>query len=211
MGMAIVFRLIGAWGLWQSADGSLDRYYLYTQLLLPVISCILFSATVLLLGKRALWVSTFAVLPGVIFFVFRILYMYEHPSAEMTVSLLQVVLCILLYLVVLTLWGMTVFYRLRTKWLLAAVFGLPFLYHVCIEDAKILRTTEVSFRYGMQEISVLLIMLAMLLVALAMKKRKPNILDGPLPKMKAPVITGVADGPAHEADHHESASENNQA
>ena len=47
--LSIVFRLIGCWGLWN------DRLYLMSQILLPMISALLFILLLVLLGKVALW------------------------------------------------------------------------------------------------------------------------------------------------------------
>ena len=75
------------------------------------------------------------------------------------------------------------------------LFGLPFLYHIFIEDLPAIRDTvnPLSFADGMQEMSVLCIMLSLLLISLAMKKQFAEPKAEPesgaeLPKMKAPKL-----------------------
>jgi len=100
------------------------------------------------------------------------------------------VLCIALYLLVGVLYCGTVFGVIPTKWPLVPLFALPFLYHVCIEDVAKLRDTvnPLTFSEGLQEMSVLCIMLALLMTAIAMKKKKPALEDANLPKIKDPVV-----------------------
>ena len=78
---------------------------------------------------------------------------------------------------------------IRTKWLLPPLFGLPFLYHIFVEDLAAMRDTAnpVTFTDGMMEMSVLCVMLALFLVGLALKKKKTeNKVE--LPKIKDPVV-----------------------
>ena len=111
-------------------------------------------------------------------------------------------LCILLYLLVAVLYTGTVFGRIRTKWLLVPLFGLPLLYHIFVEDLNAMRSANPpSFDAGMQEVSVLCIMLSLLLLSIAMKKKKPESLPD-LPKMKAPkvIVPGKGEPAADDGD-----------
>lgn len=157
MALAIVFRVIGCWGLWN------DRYFLLTQIILPIASGLLFILLLALLGKHALWTTFLPVLGGVAFFVLKAL-TFENTT--------QMLLCLLLYAVVAIVYCGTVFTLIRTKWLLVPLFLLPFCYHVGVEDIARLRDTvnPVTFTAGMQEMSVLAIMLSLLFASLAMKK-----------------------------------------
>ena len=157
MVLAIVFRVIGCWGLWN------DSYFLLTQIILPIASGLLFIVLLALLGRHALWTTFLPVLGGVAFFVLKAL-TFENTT--------QMLLCLLLYAVVAIVYCGTVFTLIRTKWLLVPLFLLPFLYHVGVEDIARLRDTvnPVTFTAGMQEMSVLCIMLSLLFTALAMKK-----------------------------------------
>ena len=172
--LSSVFRLIGCWGLWN------DRLYLMSQILLPMISALLFILLLVLLGKVALWSTSVPLLMGVAFFILKAL------GFEST---LHAVLCILLYVAVAVLYCGTVFNVIRTKWLLVPLFGLPLLYHILIEDLPALNNLAepVTFSAGMQEMSVLSIMLALLCTSLAMKIR---LKDPPpeLPKIKDPKV-----------------------
>lgn len=167
-------RVVGCWGMWS------DRSFAVMQLWLPVGSCILFILC-LFLGKRAFPLTVLPVIMGVVFFAVKSLGF---------ASLLHTVLCILLYGLVAALYSATAFGFIRTKWLLVPLFALPFLYHIFVEDLAALRNTEapVTFSAGLQEISVLCIMLALLLTALAMKKKRPDELPPDLPKIKDPVV-----------------------
>ena len=168
-----VFRLIGCWGLWN------DKTFAVTQIFLPLACNLLFILLVLTLGRRALWTTALPVLLGVVFFIIKS-FGFD--------SIIHTVLCIFLYLVVAVLYIGTVFGVIRTKWLLVPLFGLPLLYHIFIEDLAAMRSANPpSFQAGMQEISVLCIMLSLLLLSIAMKKKQPETVPE-LPKMKAPKV-----------------------
>ncbi len=175
LSLSIVFRIIGCWGLWT------DRNFLMLQIALPVFSALLLIVSVLLLGKRALWISFIPVLLGVVFFIIKSL------GFE---SMLHTILCIVLYVVVIVLYFCTVFGILPTKWALVILFGLPFLYHIFVEDLAALRDTEnpVSFAAGMQEMGILCIMLGLFFLSLSMKKTviEKEPAAGELPKIKGP-------------------------
>ena len=174
LALSVVFRIIGCWGLWN------DRNFAILQIALPVFSALFMIASVELFGKRALWVSFLPVLLGAVFFIIKSL------GFE---SLLHTILCIVLYVAVIVLYFCTVFNILPTKWVLVLLFGLPFLYHIFVEDLAALRDTEnpVSFASGMQEMGVLCIMLGLFFLSLSMKKTamEPN---QDLPKMKGPKV-----------------------
>ena len=157
MALSIAFRLIGCWGLWN------DRSFALTQIALPIGSALLLMVFVWLFGRRALWLSFIPVILGAVFFIIKSL------GFESTV---HTVLCILLYAAVIALYSGTVFGLIQTKWILVALFGLPFLYHIFIEDLPALGDTvnPVSFSGGMQEMSVLCIMLGLFCLSFSMKK-----------------------------------------
>ena len=169
-----IFRLIGSWGRWG------DDFFVATQIILPVLSCVLLALFIWFFSKRMFWLSAIPVLMGVAFFVIKAL------GFE---SMLHTVLCIILYAAVAILYTGTVFGLIRTKWLLPPLFGLPFLYHIFVEDLAAMRDTAnpVTFTDGMMEMSVLCVMLALFLVGLALKKKKTqNKVE--LPKIKDPVV-----------------------
>ena len=157
MALSVAFRVIGCWGLWS------DRSFALAQIALPIGSALLLMVFVWLFGRRALWTTFIPVILGAVFFIVKSL------GFE---SMVHTVLCILLYAAVIALYTGTVFGVIRTKWILAALFGLPFLYHIFVEDLPALRDTAnpVSFSSGMQEMSVLCIMLGLFCLSLSMKK-----------------------------------------
>ena len=174
MALSAVFRIVGCWGKWD------ESFFAATQIALPLMCNILFILCLVLLGKKALWLSAVPVILGVVFFIIKS-FTFD--------SWLHTVLCILLYLLVAVLYTGTVFGIIRTKWLLLPLFGLPFLYHIFVEDLAALRDTAnpVTLSAGLQEISVLCVMLALFFTAIAMKKKKPQT-EVELPKMKAPKV-----------------------
>ena len=160
MGLSALLRLFGYWGFWANKDVA----FIYTQIALPVLCNVLFIIIVLYMGKRLFSLTAIPVLLGVVFFIIKALGFD---------NILHTVLCILLYLVVAMLYTGTVFGVIRTKWLLVPLFGLPFLYHILVEDRNTLLANEkaMSLAEWLPEISVLCIMLALLLITFAMKKR----------------------------------------
>ena len=160
MAMSTFFRLIGYWGFWANKDTA----FIYTQIALPVLCNVLFIIIVLYMGKRLFSLTFIPVLLGVVFFIIKALGFD---------SIIHTILCILLYLLVAMLYTGTVFGVIRTKWLLVPLFGLPFLYHILVEDRNTLLANEnaMSLAEWLPEISVLCIMLALLFITFAMKKR----------------------------------------
>jgi len=175
MMLSIVFRVVGCWGLWN------DRFFAITQILLPVAACLLFILILRFLGDKAFPATILPMLMGVAFFIIKA---FGFESA------LHSWLCIALYVLVAVVYTATALGIIRTKWFLVPLFALPFLYHVFVEDLAALRDTAnpVLFSEGMQELSVLSIMLALLFTALAIKKRKPLLEESNLPKIKDPVV-----------------------
>ncbi len=156
--LSAIFRFIGCWGLWN------DRVNFIMVFLLPLCCCVLMTLAILLFGKKGFFLSFIPVLLGVVFFV------YQSLSFD---SWVHTVLCILLYLVIALVYTATVFGWIRTKWLLPPLFGLPFLYHIVMEDIPALSNTAepVTFAAGMQEMSVLCIMAAMFCVSMGLVKK----------------------------------------
>ena len=157
MAMSAIFRVIGCWGLWT------EPVFAVMHILVPVISCLLLILCVSFLGKKGFFLSCVPVILGVVFFV------YKSFSFE---SRIHMVLCILLYLAVAVLYTGTVVGSIHTKWLLPPLFGLPFIYHIVVEDLPALNNTAVpvTFADGMQEMSILCIMAALFCIGMGLKK-----------------------------------------
>ena len=184
MVISAVFRLIGCIGQFG------DAYFAVTQIALPIACNLLFILIVMTMGGKFFFMTTVPVLFGVVFFILKAL------SFD---SWLHIVLCIVLYVLVAVLYTATAFGFIRTKWLLVPLFALPFLYHVLVEDFAAIKNNTMSFSAGMQEMSVLCIMLSLLCIAFAMKKKRP-LIEGDLPQIKDPkvIVPETQPAPAEE-------------
>ncbi len=174
MALSIAFRIIGCWGLWN------DHNFAVLQIALPIVSALLYILSIWFFGKHAVWLSFVPVVLGAVFFIVKSL------GFE---SKLHMILCILLYIGVIALYFCTVFGIIRTKWFLVLLFLLPFLYHIFVEDLAALRdvSNPVNFADGMQEMSVLCVMLGLFFTALSLKKTVIET-ETELPKIKDPIV-----------------------
>lgn len=156
--LSAIFRLFGVWGLWE------DEFFRATQILLPLCCNLLFALCVFLFGKRGFFLSVIPVLMGVAFFIIKS-FGFE--------SWIHTLLCIILYLAVAVIYTGTVLGFIRTKWLLPPLFGLPFLYHIFVEDLAKLRDTvnPMTLSEGLQELSVLCVMVSLFCMGMGLKKR----------------------------------------
>lgn len=147
------------------AQADMPLPYVLIHLGLPLVSWAIFWTVVEFFYREYLALTSLSVLVGVVFFVFRIFSM-GLPSVH-------VGLCLCLYTTVLLLYCLTIFGVLPTKKLLYPLFGLPLLYHIFVEDMKlyILADPPVPFVDWLPEISVLLIMAALLCLSVALKKK----------------------------------------
>lgn len=173
--LSAIFRLIGSWGQWT------DSYFAATQIVLPICCNLLFALCIFAFGRKGFWLSSIPMLLGVVFFVIKA-FGFENW--------IHTVLCIILYLLVAIIYIGTVFGAVRTKWLLPPLFGLPFLYHVLVQDLTAMQdaANPVTLSAGMLEISVLCIMAALFCTSMGLKKRKPDMDETELPKIKDPVV-----------------------
>lgn len=155
MGLAMVFRLIGSIGRWG------DMQYLITQVALPIFGGLLFLLFVIVAGKKAFWATVIPVLLGAAYFVFQ--------AMEVENELYRVGF-IFFYLVIAVMYALA-FSQTWMKWILAAVLTLTFLFHVVVLDIPKLTDAahQVMFLDGMQEMSVLAVILSMLFITLAMR------------------------------------------
>ena len=136
--------------------------HLTVHLLLPILAAVTFFVVVLK-GMPAEY-TALGVLFGVVFFIIK---------AFTFASKLHTFLCVILYLLVLSLYSATVFGLLPTKKLLYPLFGLPLVYHIFVEDMQLYVFAEppVPCFEWLPEISVLLIMAGLLCLSIAMKKK----------------------------------------
>ena len=142
--------------------GSLGE--LTVHLLLPILAALTFFFVVLRKSGHAEY-TALGVLFGVVFFIIK---------AFSFDSKLHTVLCVMLYLTVLTLYTATVFGLIPTKKLLYPLFGLPLMYHIFVEDMQLYVFAEppVPYFQWLPEISVLLIMAGLLCISLGLEEKR---------------------------------------
>jgi len=142
----------------------LSPYLFWIHLLLPITAVVLFLVTVLLWGETAPRRTVVSVFFGVLFFLLKS-FTFD--------TVLHTVLCILLYLTVLVLYGLTISGVIRTKYLLYPLFGLPLFYHIFVEDMQlyVFADPPVPFLEWLPEISVLCIMASLLALSFGIRKR----------------------------------------
>ena len=131
--------------------------------MLPILCNLLFIVLVLYAGRRFFGLTFIPVILGVMFFIIK---------AFGFDSILHTILCICLYLAVAFIYTATVFGVIRTKWLLAPLFGLPLIVHIYLDRDMIApKGQTVALAELLPEISVLCIMAALLCIFVAMKRR----------------------------------------
>lgn len=166
MGLSVLFRLLGYWGFWNDAESDAT----YTEVFLPIVCCILFIVLLELLGKAALWSTSLPVFLTAVFLILE--------TSAIKVWWVKA-LSILLYVVAACIYTMTVFGKIRTKWLLIVTIGTPLVYHLAVQDRSSLYTaTPTTLVQWMPEISAMCFLTALLFTALAMRKLVPSPYDG---------------------------------
>lgn len=140
-------------------------FELATQLALPLACNIIFACEIYFLKDKALWITCIPVAFGSVFFIIKSI-MYFTP--------LHMALCCALYVGAFVLYTITVCGLIRITTLVKLVFGLPFIYHIFVEDLPVLISknpprTAVEW---MPEISVLLIMISLFTAVSSFEKRE---------------------------------------
>ncbi len=163
--LSAILRIIYYTGV-RAAPGEL-----WVQGVLPVCACLLFAVMIFTTASDRLYRTTVPVLMGCVFFAVK----------AGGFSPVHRVLCWLLYIAVAALYYFTV-HRGLCKWIFGTLIGCALAYHVIIEDGlnrtfMELYTTPLAEGHGpwwyfMAELTVLLIMAALLLLTLAMEKRE---------------------------------------
>jgi len=139
--------------IWYYADSMADAGTVFVHMILPVAAAASFLVGLIAAGRWWIPLSEAAVVLGVIFFIIKAFgFAPLHQS-----------LCTLLYITVLVLYSLTVFGYLPTHKLLYPLFGLPFLYHLLVEDTRLyfFAYPPSPVRFWVPEISVLCIMAAL--------------------------------------------------
>lgn len=157
--LSALCRFLGYWGFWSNQTAGFVTF----QIVLPILCNLLFIVLVLYAGRRFFSLSFIPVILGVMFFIIK---------AFGFDSILHTILCICLYLAVAFIYTATVFGVIRTKWLLAPLFGLPLIVHIYLDRDMIApKGQTVALAELLPEISVLCIMAALLCICVAMKRR----------------------------------------
>lgn len=157
--LSVLCRFLGYWGFWSNQNSS----FIIFQIVLPILCSLLFIVLILYAGRRLFSLTFIPVLLGVMFFIIK---------AFGFDSILHTILCICLYLAVAFIYTATVFGVIRTKWLLAPLFGLPLIVHIYLDRDMIAPAGKaVELSELLPEISVLCIMAALLCTCFAMKRR----------------------------------------
>ena len=161
--MSMILRAVSYWGVWSDPNTSNMEALLYIGV--PELCGLLFIVAVLLLGKHRIWPSFLPVWGLCAFLVL---------DARLYSEELWMLFCVVAYVLIGILYLCTVFHLLSTKWVLAFTTLLPFLFHIFVIDIKALQDSEnpVLFTTGVRELSVLGILLSLLFIALAMKKKE---------------------------------------
>ena len=192
--LAALTRLLGCWGFWKNGDS----LFAYTQVLLPIACCVFFAAIILFGGKKLFFLTFLPVIFGAVFFILRAL------SFD---GVLRSVLCIVVYLAAALLYCGTVFGLIRTKWLLPPIFALALAYKLFFD--KTVDFGSMSVKALLPELSVMCILLALLLIPFAMKKRDLN--EKPPEVAEAIDLLLENETPLEgNADNSESEAENNE-
>ena len=157
--LSALCRFLGYWGFWSNQTAGFVTF----QIVLPILYNLLFIVLVLYAGRRFFGLTFIPVILGVMFFIIK---------AFGFDSILHTILCICLYLAVAFIYTATVFGVIRTKWLLAPLFGLPLIVHIYLDRDMIApKGQTVALAELLPEISVLCIMAALLCICVAMKRR----------------------------------------
>ncbi|MBE6636740.1 MAG: hypothetical protein E7618_02920 [Ruminococcaceae bacterium] len=153
-----VVRLVYFWGK------ALTPVLLWVHLVNVVAAALLFAVMILALGERHASLTVIPVAMGVLFFMVKA-FTFE--------SLFHTVFCLTLYLAVFVLYTLTVFGILPTKKLLYPLFGLPFLYHLLVEDMinYVFANPQPPLFEWLPEISVLLIMAGLFSLSIALEPK----------------------------------------
>ena len=160
LGLAAVFTVITNWGCW----GSDDRYAIYLQLILPVVSCVLYMLIINHMNEKGFFLTFIPVLLGTAYLI-----VVEANSGKPLHSILIIAICIIVAIT----YTMTVFGTISSKWVLLPIFGLPLAYRIAIEDKDLFFNSMVplTLEEALPEIAILCMITAMLFIVFAMKKR----------------------------------------
>ena len=125
--------------------------------LLPVLGAALMIAAIVFFGRTALWMTAFPVCLGVIGFAFKLVI---DPNGQ---SVLHHISAVVLYFMLVLIWALTVFYVIRTKWILAVLLIIPFIKHIFVNVLPVLTgaAASISASSWLKEACILSFLLAL--------------------------------------------------
>ena len=173
---ALVCLLLGL--IFRGVSGLLNRVVLEDRLtffafLLFLGSCLLYGLSLLLFGRKWLWVTTGPFVLGVMAFVAR-LFTYDN-LLQVEVSIPRLLISMLFYLVVTAVYSATVCGGLRGKWFLVLLFLFPLAGHVVFDIIPAFRQgVSLSASQILAELSVLVVLIGMVFTALSMRHTIPE-------------------------------------
>ncbi len=155
--LAAAMRIIGCYGLWG------DAFFATTQIVLPVLSNLLFLLCLLFLGKKFFCLTSIPVLLGAVFCIVRAV---DFVWWRMLIDIIVCLAGSVLYTAV-------AFGVVKSKWPLVPLFTVPVIYRI-FAGAALLKDTvnPISLVDGLQELSILCAYIGLLFAAIAMKKEK---------------------------------------
>ena len=146
-----------------------DRLTLFSFLLF-LGSCLIYTLSLLLFGKKWLWLTVGPFVLGVMAFVAR-LFTFDNLLQE-EVSVLRMLISILYYLIVTAIYSVTACGGMRGKWLLVPLFLCPLAAHVMLDILPAFRQgLAIPAAQILAELSILTVIIGMLFVSLAMKRQ----------------------------------------
>lgn len=131
--------------------------------LLDVMCAALMIIVMLKYGRNALWLSVFPVFFGVMSFAYKLV---VDPRGT---TLAHHIAAGALFSGIVVLWALTVFYVIKTKWVLTILFMIPLAKHILMNDVPIWlgMSDPVPSTIWLKEFSMLFLMLGLSLCAMS--------------------------------------------
>lgn len=179
MGLAIILVLLSSWGFWHD----IDMMFVYLQMLLPIVSCILFIVIINHMGEKGF---TLTFIPAICAAAYIIINTADKAAP------LHSVLCIALCIAVTLSYIFTLFGIIGSKWMMLPIIVLPLAYRIVVEDLDMF--TKTGFAQDaefLQELAILCMIFALLFICFAMKKRDFSKKEKPIEE----VLVELEDNP----------------
>lgn len=174
MAVRIAYYSLGIEG----AEGIGTAWFEVFFIVLPCAANLWFIYALLFHGENRLYKTISPVYLGVIFLLARIVALYNQPGTVIH-SWWQAVISFILCIVICVIYSLTINAGLiKSRLPLIIGLAIPFIYHIAVEDIPHF-AEHPQWQYWLGELSLLLIMLSLLLMAAGMRKIGS---DSPLPR-----------------------------